>query len=161
MNDSNLNTIDDLRTFLSASKNIQFKRQNQSETYQWIQDTLVKFEYRSLNKFEKGIIKQYIMRMSQYSRAQITRLISQYSETGHILQTDYQRNRFTKIYSDTDIKMLAQTEELHEFINGAAIKKLLKSMAQKDPSYKNLSEISVSHLYNVRKSVFYKIITHV
>ncbi|MCK5081390.1 MAG: hypothetical protein KAR31_00655 [Candidatus Omnitrophica bacterium] len=99
--------------------------------------------------------------MTQYSRAQITRLISQYIETGHILQTDYQRNSFNKIYSDNDIKMLAQTEKLHKFINGAAIKKILRSMAEKDSSYKNLSEISVSHIYNLRKSTFYKRITKV
>ncbi|MFT5169525.1 MAG: hypothetical protein ACI8Q2_000133, partial [Candidatus Omnitrophota bacterium] len=65
MNDSNLNTINDLKAFIDASKKgIPFKYQNQSETYQWIQDTLIKFEYMSLNKFEKGIIKQYIKIMS-------------------------------------------------------------------------------------------------
>ncbi len=34
-------------------------------------------------------------------------------------------------------------------------------MAKKDPSYKNLCKISVSHIYNLRKSVFYKRITKV
>jgi len=161
MNDSTLISIDDVKRFLKSSNQVQFEKKYKTEAYQWIEQTLVKFGYMSLNKRHKGIIKQYITKMTQYSRAQITRLISQYIETGHILQTDYQRNSFNKIYSDTDIKMLAQTEELHEFINGAAIKKILKSMAKKDPSYKNLSEISVSHIYNLRKSVCYKRITKV
>jgi transposase InsO family protein len=161
MNDSTLISINDVKRFLKSSDQVQFEKKYKTEAYQWIEQTLVKFGYMSLNKRQKGVIKQYITKMTQYSRAQITRLISQYIETGHVLQTDYQRNRFSKIYSDADIKMLAQTEELHEFINGAAIKKILKSMAKKDPSYKNLSEISVSHIYNLRKSVCYKRITKV
>ena len=161
MNDSTLISVDDVKCFLKSSAHVRFEKKYKTESYQWIEQTLVKFSYMDLNKHQKGIIKQYIAKMTQYSRAQITRLISQYIETGHVLQTDYQRNRFTKIYSDTDIKILAQTEELHEFINGAAIKKILKSMAKKDPSYKNLSEISVSHIYNVRKSIYYKRITKI
>lgn len=161
MNGSTLISISDVKHFLKSSNRVQFERKYKIEAYQWAEQTLVKFSYMSLNKRHKGIIKQYIAKMTRYSRAQITRLISQYIETGHVLQTDYQRNRFNKIYSDTDIKIPAQTEELHEFINGAAIKKILKSMAKKDPSYKNLSEISVSHIYNLRKSVCYKRITKV
>lgn len=161
MNDSTLINIEDVKRFLESSDKVQFEKKHKSEAYQWIEQTLVKFEYMGLNKRHKGIIKQYITKMTQYSRSQITRLFSQYIATGHIQQADYQRNRFTKIYSNTDIKLLAQTEELHEFINGAAVKKILKSMAKKDPSYKNLAEISVSHIYNIRKSVAYKRVTKV
>jgi len=97
MNDSNLNTINDLKDFLNAAnKGISFKRQNQSETYTWIQDTLVKFQYISLNKFEKGIIKQYISLMSQYSRSQITRFIKMYHDWGELYIQNYERNTFTQ-----------------------------------------------------------------
>jgi transposase InsO family protein len=161
MNDSTLIDINDVKRFLTSSHKVQFEKIHKPEAYQWIEQTLVKFEYIGLNKSHRGIIKQYIAKMTQYSRAQITRLISQYIQTGRVRQTDYQRNRFTRTYSDADIKLLAKTEELHEFINGAAVKKILKTMAKKDPSYKNLSEISVSHIYNIRKSVAYKRITKV
>ncbi|MCK5609145.1 hypothetical protein KAR91_45140 [Candidatus Pacearchaeota archaeon] len=110
MNDSTLISINDVKRFLKSSHQVQFGKKYKTEAYQWIAQTLVKFGYISLNKRQKGVIKQYIAKMTQYSRAQITRLISQYIETGHVLQTDYQRNRFTKIYSNADIKMLAQTE---------------------------------------------------
>ena len=159
MNDSNLKTIDDLRIFLSASQTMQFKRLNQFESYQWVEDTLIKFEYLALNKFEKGIVKRYIMRMSQYSRAQITRFIKMYHDSGEVYIQNYQRNTFTIKYSDDEIKLLAQMDEIHGFPNAFAIKCRLHILAQKDPLYKNLSEISVAYIYKIRKSVRYQRMT--
>ena len=156
MNDTKLKTIDDLRAFLKASKNIQFKRQNQSETYQWIVNTLVKFEYLSLNKIEKGLLKQYITLMSQYSRSQITRFIKMYHDCGQVYIQKYERNPFTKKYSDDDIKRLAQMDELHGFPNAFAIKCRLYVLAQKDSLYQNLADISIAYIYKLRKSVRYQ-----
>jgi transposase InsO family protein len=160
MNDSNLNTINDLKAFIDAAKNsITFKRQNQSESYQWVQNTLIKFEYMALNKFEKGIIKQYIRLMSQYSRAQITRFIKMYHDLGEVYIQNYERNTFIKKYSDDEIKLLAQMDEIHGFPNAFAIKSRLHILAQKDPRYKTLADISISYIYKIRKSVRYQRMT--
>lgn len=161
MDDSTLNSIDDVKRFLRSSRHVQFERKNRNETYQWIEYSLVKFHYIGLNRREKSIIKRYISKMTRYSRAQVTRLISQYLETGNVQRSDYQRRKFDKLYSDQDIKLLAQTDEIHNFINGAAVRKILKTMSKKDGAYKNLAEISVSHIYNLRKSVVYKRVTKV
>ena len=110
MNDSNLTTIEDLQTFLKASRGITFQRKGRAEAYSWIQETLVRFGYLSLNKFEKSIVKQYIMLMTKYSRAQITRFLSLYKHTGIIEESDYQRHCFTKIYDENDLRLLAQTD---------------------------------------------------
>ena len=160
MNDSNLNAIDDLKAFLKATQNnISFQHQNRSEAYQWIQNTLIKFEYLSLNKFEKGILKQYIMLMTQYSRAQITRLVSLYQHTGYIEEQDYQRNSFSQLYNDDDLRLLAQTDELHGFPNGCAIKCRLHKLAMEDKRYSNIAKISVAHIYKLRKSKRYQRLT--
>lgn len=160
MNDSHLTTINDLKTFLDATKKgITFQYQNQSEAYKWIQDTLIKFEYMSLNKFEKGVVKQYIELMTKYSRSQITRFIKMYHDYGDIYIQNYERNTFTKKYSDDDIKLLAQMDELHGFPNAFAIKIRLHSLAKKDSRYENLSDISVSYIYKLRKSVRYQRMT--
>lgn len=160
MNDSNLNTIDDLNSFLDAAKKgITFQHQNQTETCQWIQEILVKFEYMSLNKFEKGIIKQYIGLMSKYSRSQITRFIKMYHDCGEVYIQNYERNTFTKKYSDEDIKLLAQMDELHGFPNAFAIKCRLHVLAQKDSRYQNLADISIAYIYKLRKSVRYQRMT--
>ena len=156
MNDSKLNNIDDIKRFLQSTQEVSFKRTNRGETYQWIEQTLLKFSYMSLSKSNKSMIRQYITRITQYSRAQITRLISQYIHTGYVQESSYDRNQFTKLYSDQDIKVLAQTDELHDFPNGAAIKKILRSMSKTDKSFKNIAQISVAHVYNLRRSVTYK-----
>ena len=64
MNDSKLTNIDDVKRFLQSTQEVSFKRTNRSETYQWIEQTLVKFNYMSLSKTNKGMIKQYISRIT-------------------------------------------------------------------------------------------------
>ena len=93
---------------------------------------------------------------SPNTRAQITRLIARYVSSGCVQEVPYERNSFTKLYSDCDIKLLAQTDELHDFPNGAALKKILSSMAQSDRAFKNTAQISVAHIYNLRRSTAYK-----
>ncbi len=156
MNDSKINNIDDIKLFLQSTQEVSFNRTNRLEAYQWIEQTLVKFNYMGLSKADKSMIKQYIAKITKYSRAQITRLISQYIHTGYVQEIPYDRNQFTKSYSDQDIKLLAQTDELHDFPNGAAIKKILHSMSKTDKSFKNIAKISVAHIYNLRRSTAYK-----
>ena len=159
MNDSQLNSIDDIKRFLQSTQEVSFKRTNRRQTYQWIEQTLIKFSYTSLSKANKSMIKQYIAKITKYSRAQITRLISQYVFTGYVQEIPYDRNSFTNLYSDHDIKLLAQSDELHDFPNGAAIKRILLSMAKHDKSFKNIAQISVAHIYNLRRSTLYKRVT--
>jgi transposase InsO family protein len=85
----------------------------------------------------------------------------QYRETGRIKERVYKKNRFTKRYTMEDIRLLAETDELHNFPNGVALKKLLTRMAQMygDKRYENISGISMQHIYNMRKSVPYLRIT--
>lgn len=159
MNDTQLKTIGNIENFLKASQEITFQYQNRSEAYAWIQKTVSKFKYVSLNKFEKGIIKQYIKHMTKYSRAQITRLLSLYQHTGSIEEPDYQRHCFVKKYSDDDLRLLAQTDEIHGFPNGCAIKCRLHILALKDKKYENIAKISVAHIYKLRKSKRYQRMT--
>ncbi len=156
MNDSKLNNIDDIKRFLQSTQEVSFKRTNRGETYRWIEQTLVKFNYMGLSKADKGMIKQYVAQITQYSRSQMTRLIAQYIHTGYVQEIPYDRNQFTKLYSDQDIKLLAQTDELHDFSNGAALKRILYSMSKSDKSFKNIAQISVAHIYNLRRSIAYK-----
>lgn len=156
MNDSRLNSIKDISQFLQSTQEIFFKRTDRRQAYPWIEETLIRLNYMGRPKDEKGMIKQYIAKITQYSRAQITRLIAQYVASGYVQEADYDRNKFTKLYSDGDIKLLAQTDELHDFPNGAALKKIFSSMAQSDKAFKNIAEISVAHIYNLRRSTAYK-----
>lgn len=155
MNDSGLTTVTDLKNFITASKNIEFQRLTRIEAYRWIEITLIKFEYMALNKLDKGIVRQYIAHMSQYSRAQIARLINLYKHSGCVEENRYERHCFSKIYSDEDLRLLAETDELHGFPNGYATKCRLMTLAKNDDHYKNIAEISVAHIYTLRRSKRY------
>jgi len=159
MNDTQITTIDDVKEFLRQKNKIQFNCQNKAQAYAWIEDTLVKLEYIKLSKSNKGVLRTYAALMTGYSRAQTTRLISQYLRTGEVQITEYQRHSFAHTYQDCDIKLLAVTDELHEFPNGNAVKTTLKRLAVLDPQYKNIAEVSVSHIYNLRKKPAYQRIT--
>lgn len=161
MKDTALSSIKEIRKFLKSSSKVEFRRIKREEAYCWMEKTMERFGYCSLSKEDKGIMKQYLKKVTGYSRAQITRFIAQYKETGRIKERLYKRNRFNKRYSMEDIRLLAETDELHSFPNGVALKKILKRMAEMygDKRYENISNISMQHIYNMRKSVPYLRIT--
>ena len=159
MNDSQMNTIKEVTEFLKQNDKVQFKYENKAQAYAWIEDTLVKFTYIKLCKSDKGVLRAYLGLMTGYSRAQVTRLISQYLRRGSVQVTEYQRHSFAHKYLDGDLKLLATTDELHEFPNGNMIKTILTRLAKSNPQYENIKNVSVSHLYNLRQKPAYQRIT--
>jgi transposase InsO family protein len=159
MNDTQIITLNDVKEFLLQNDKIQFNYQNKAQAYSWVEDTLVKFSYIKLAKADKGVLRTYVALMTGYSRAQVTRLITQYLRCGSVQVTEYQRHSFAHKYQDCDIKLLAFTDELHEFPNGNAVKTTLKRLAASDEQYKDIAEVSVSHIYNLRKKPAYQRIT--
>ena len=161
MNDSPLKTIEELKRFLKSSTLLAFKGQKRKEIYEWVEDTIIKFDYHALLKKDKRIVKQYLEKITGYSRAQVTRLIAKQRKTGRVTVTECNHHIFPKIYSDQDICLLAHTDELHDFPNGVTIKKILERMVTKygDLAYKTIANISVTHIYNLRKSVYYQRLT--
>jgi len=62
MNDSKLSSIVEVKRFLKESDVIEFKKRFRKEAYEWIEETLERFDYLNLCKKEKGLIKKYIFR---------------------------------------------------------------------------------------------------
>jgi DNA-binding transcriptional ArsR family regulator len=157
MNDSNLSSMVQIESFLSESEGIEFNRKFRKEAYRWIEDTLRRFHYVILAKKEKGVIRRYLRKVTGYSRAQLTRQIAQYRKTGQVRIKEYDRHRFEKKYTPRDIRLLAKTAELHASPNGAALKKTLERMAREygKEEYLNIANISVSHIYHLKKKVSY------
>lgn len=117
-----------------------------------------KVDYLNLCKKEKGLMKKYIEKVTGYSQPQITRQIREYRETGRVRVKEYERNKFERKYTNKDIRLLARTAELHDYPNGTSLKKALERMANKygKEEYRNISNISVSHIYNLKKTVSYQ-----
>lgn len=159
MNIENLTTIESLDHFLQGSQDIAFSVLGEKvERYQFTQKILVKFAYQACSKKDKGLITRFLVKMTGYSRQQITRLINQHKRCGRIRWLPCRDNGFARRYSNEDIRLLAQMDERHDTPCGQAIKKLCERADQiyGEDEYRSLSRISVSHLYNLRASQGYK-----
>ena len=95
--------------------------------------------------------------MTGYSRAQLTRLIGLYQQSGKIQPAKYQRHRFPQRYSAADVALLAKTDELHGWLSGPATKKILEreNEVYGHYEYANIAAISVAQIYNLRHSKRY------
>jgi len=146
-----------IKSFLSELEGIEFNRKYRKETYRWIEDTLMRFHYVTLAKKNKGLIRRYLMKVTGYSRCQLNRHINQYCNTGQLRIKEYDRHKFQKKYTPQDIQLLAKTARLHDSPNGASLKKTLERMAREygKEEYSNIANISVSHIYNLKKKVSY------
>lgn len=153
-----LTTPAQLEQFLDGTQVCSYEvLSSKDERYQWVQKTLVQFRYVQLSKPEKGIVTRYLCRISGYSEPQIKRLIRQYRQTGQCVRKQRTANGFSRRYTDTDIRLLAEMDELHETPCGAVVKKLCaRALAQGDRRYERLALISASHIYNLRRSKPYQ-----
>ena len=158
MNDEQLETIEQIKKFLEGSEALEFRGLSIEEKYKWIETALVKFKYNELKKSEKGVIRQYIQKVTGYSRAQLCRLIREYKRTGRLRRTEYRRHRFPRKYTPSEVELLARTDELHWWLSGPATKKVMEREYEVygQAEFENISRISVAHLYNLRRSNTYR-----
>ena len=153
-----LTTIAQLRDFLSGTQAVAFSVMDDKEaSYRWIQGELVRFRYLHCPRQSKGVLLRYLMKVSGYSRQQITRLVSQYRQTGKLQRRQRTVAGFASRYTPEDIRLLAAMDERHETPCGPAVKKLCERACKVfgQTEYERLALISVSHLYNLRKSTTY------
>ena len=99
MNDSHIETLEQVRQFLRGVAVMEITIPSKNEGYRWIQGTLVRFQYLSLGKTDRGLIRRYLQQISGYSRAQIARLIKQYRKTGRIQRRQRTVKGFTSKYT--------------------------------------------------------------
>jgi hypothetical protein len=69
---------------------------SKAELYEWVRATLVRFGYLTLKKAERGVLLKYLHQVSGYSRAQVTRMVGQYRETGKITRHYCTANGFAR-----------------------------------------------------------------
>lgn len=118
-------SLEQIREFVAANPEIEFEASNRKEMYEWVRETLVEHEYHRQKKVDKGLVRNYVAKMTGLSRAQVTRLIGQYVGTGKIEQRLGKRRRCPKRYTPKDIELLAELAEAHETLSGPATIKML------------------------------------
>jgi len=158
MDDSLATTLEQVRALVAANSLVQFAGQRREEVYDWVERTLVRHQYSSLCRPDKGVVKLYVSQMTGLSRAQVTRLITGYQQTGRVTVVPYQRTRFPSIYTAQDVELLAYVDRAHGNLSGPATRHILQRELDSygQAAYQRLAGISVAHLYRLRNTSAYR-----
>ncbi len=166
MDETKLRTIAQLQEFLDATPEVSFTGtggDGDTQRYEHISRVLRRFDYPQRNKRERGVVLAYLRRTSGYSRPQITRLVARWDENRLATVPLAKRYRapaapFARKYTASDIELLVEMDRANEDVCGPAIVHLLKRAhgVYDDARYERLAGLSVSHLYNLRKSTGYQ-----
>lgn len=154
-----LKTIEAMQAFLDGSQAIAFAvASSKDERYQCVEQLLKRFHYPSLKRGDKGVMRAFLMKITGYSRQQLTRMIGRYTQTGKLIRYQKTSNGFQGYYTTEDIRLLAALDKRHETPNGLRAKKLCERayVEFNDLAYERLAKISVSHLYNLRHTRTYR-----
>ena len=158
MDDSEAMSLEQIQAFLAGSGGVRFAGQQRKEVDGWVEQTLVRHQYGSLDRAGKGLVRRYVARMTGLSRAQVKRLIAMYRKTGRVKARVYQRSKFATRYTATDVNLLAYVDKAHGNLSGPATRRILEReyCDYGQAAYQRLSAISVAHLYRLRNSEAYR-----
>ena len=159
LNTRTLRTLEQVRAFLAGTASVGFEAPAESGRYAWIVDILRQFGYARLKRRDKGLLRRFLVKLSGYSRAQLSRLIAQWCETRTLAdRRGPPAIPFVTRYTDADIRLLVELDELHGTLSGPATKKLAERAYTVfgQAHYARLAGISVAHLYNLRHAQGYQ-----
>jgi transposase InsO family protein len=160
MNEVQVRTVEQVREVLQGTQALEFRgAQDDEGRYAWIQGVLQRLAYRQLKRGDRGVVRAYLQRLSGYSRAQITRLVSRWLH-GERLSKQYRapEHAFARRYTPADVALLAEVDRAMNTLSGPATVCVLRRQRDvfHDLRFERLAEISVGHLYNLRNSAGYR-----
>lgn len=158
MNNSKNLSLSQIIEFLKSSELIVFKSESRDDRNEWIQSAIMHHRYLKCSKKHRIILRQYMMKMTGLSKAQMTRLVAEYKKRGTLKPKEYKRRSFEKIYTKTDIELLVSVDNAHKRLSGPATSKILRDefglFGRKE--FENLKNISIAQLYRLRGTPRYR-----
>lgn len=154
-----LTSLDEVRTFLAGSAPVDFVALTGEGRYAWLVRTLTQFRYPTLKRAERGLLQDFMRKVTGYSRAQLNRLIRQWLDNRTMVdRRGPPAQPFARRYTDADVQRLVELDQLHGQLSGPATEKLAERAFAVfgDARFETLANISVAHLYNVRASAGYQ-----
>jgi hypothetical protein len=155
MNNLPIGSISQMEEFLKNNSSIKMVIEGKGSKYEFIKQVLLKTrytKYNTLSKKEKIIIIRYLVKLVGYSKGHVKRLIQKWYKGILVWNDSKNRNKFPIKYSPEDIQRLIDTDVAHGCLNGKTTKDILRREFEVfgDESYRNISQISISHIYNLR-----------
>jgi len=160
MNEAQVRTLEQVRQVVAGTQALEFRSAQDDESrYTWIAQVLRRFGYRQLGRADKGAVLAYLQHLSGYSRAQVTRLVARWVDAKPLVK-NYRRpvHAFARRYTGADVAVLAEVDRVMGTLSGPATACVLRRQRDvfKVPGFERLGDISVAHLYNLRRSVGYR-----
>jgi hypothetical protein len=89
MNESRLETIEQIREFLACTADVAFSIPTDESTLRaFVTSVIRRLHYFRLAKAQRGIVFAYLRRLTGYSRQHLSRLIAQYRDTQSLKPLD-------------------------------------------------------------------------
>jgi hypothetical protein len=151
-------TLAEMAEFVVSNRGVDWQATEQQAVYGLIERVLKNQQYSRLRKSQRGVVKAFLLRVTGLSRAQITRLIRRWMQMRRIERKPERRPSFKRRYTQSDIELLVEIDAAHEDLSGPAVRHLLKRELEVfgNEEFRRLAGISVSHIYNLRKSSGYR-----
>src|SRR5450759_3992104 len=112
MNEAQVRTLEQVWQVLEGTQSLEFRQAEDDEgRYAWIESVLRRFDYRQLPRAHRGPVLAYLQRLSGYSRAQLTRLVSR-RVAGKRLVQEYRspEHAFARRYTPADVALLGDVD---------------------------------------------------
>ena len=159
MDDSEATSLEQIEAFLAGSGGVRFAGQRREEVYAWTERTLVRHQYAGLSKPEKGLLRRYVSQMTGLSRAQVTRLIAGYADTGRVRAATYQRTKFATRYTKGGRGTAGLCGQVPRQPERAGDEERILEREYREYGqsvYQRLADISVAQIYRFRNSESYR-----
>ena len=158
MNNLEQLTLAEMAEFVTSHRHLRWSATGQKTVYGLIEGVLKAQRYRHLSKGQKGVVKEFLAKVTALSRAQITRLIRRWIQTRRIERQPGRQPNFPRRYTAADVAVLAEVDAAHEDLSGPAVRYLCQRgwEVYVDKRFERLAGISSSHIYNLRKSAAYQ-----
>ena len=154
-----LQTLAQIRAFVEGNEPVSFTLTDRHAAYDWMADTLRHFSYVRGNRADRGTLRRYLTKVTGFSRAQVTRCITQFVACGNIQDRRHAPAvPFKRHYTAEDIRLLAQVDALHGTLSGSITRKRCERAFKVygEASFERLAGISNGHLYNLRQHRAYQ-----
>src|ERR1700704_3115471 len=158
MNNLEQLTLAEMGEFVTNNRHMSWSAIGAESVYEFIERVLKAQQYRRLSKGQKSTVKKFLAKVTDLSRAQMTRLIQRWVKTRRIERQPARRAIFPRRYTAGDIASLAEVDAAHEDLSGPAVRHLCQRgwTVYEDVHFERLAGISVSHIYNLRHSAAYR-----
>src|SRR5437868_2347211 len=117
-------TLDEMEEFVRSHRHLRWSATGQKTVYGLIEGVLKAQRYRHLSKGQKGVVKEFLAKVTALSRAQITRLIRRWIQTRRIERQPGRQPNFPRRYTAADVAVLAEVDAAHEDLSGPAVRYL-------------------------------------